>query len=149
MSIQPIQPDESQKNASASTTTQEQTRTPEKQIINEHISPHRISPCPLSNENIISLKPPKSPTSSPSRAGKTSPKTGSCSKTLFTSSNTNEPPSIPSTKRSPTRTGIMSRLAKHSQNTKRNNLLLNALPTETTNNPNEIPQIHVQTYPAN
>ncbi len=91
------------------------------------------------NDNILSRKPPKSPTSSPNRAGKTSPNNGSCSKVLFTN---NDSTSIAPTKRSPTRTGIMSRLTKNSQNNKRNNnILLNALPIELTNSPTE--SIHI------
>jgi hypothetical protein len=41
------------------------------------------------------------------------------------------------TKRSPTRTGIMSRLTKNSHNNKRNNILVNGLPNELKNNPTE------------
>jgi hypothetical protein len=82
----------------------------------------------------MSRKPPKSPTSSPNRVGKTSPNNGSCSKVLFDNNNNNDSSSIIPTKRSPTRTGIMSRLTKNSHNNKRNNILLNALPIEPTNN---------------
>ena len=118
--------------------------TPEKQIVNrtpsfssiqfgcifQSQSNERISPGKTTNDNIVSRKPPKSPTSSPNRAGKTSPNNGSCNKVLFAN---NDP-----TKRSPTRTGIMSRLAKNSQNNKRNNnILLNALPIELTHSPTE------------
>jgi len=91
----------------------------------EHVSPHLTT-----NENIIRRKPPKSPTSSPIRACKTSPNDGSCHKVLF---DNNDLSSIVPTKRSPTRTGIMSRLTKNCHNNKRNNILVNEL----TNNPTE------------
>jgi hypothetical protein len=94
----------------------------------------KISPHLITNDNILSLKPPKSPSSSPNRVGKTSPNNGSCSKVLFANNDTS---SMAPTKRSPTRTGIMSRLAKNSQNNKRNNILLNALPIELTNSPTD------------
>ena len=112
--------------------------TPEKPIqikSDERISPGKISPHLTTNENILSRKPPKSPTSSPNRVGKTSPNNGSCTKVLFAN---NEQTSIAPAKRSPTRTGIMSRLTKNSQNkTRSNNILLNALPIEKTNSPPE------------
>jgi len=92
----------------------------------DHISPHLTT-----NENIIRRKPPKSPTSSPIRAGKTSPNNESCSKVLF--DNNIDSSSMVPTKRSPTRTGIMSRLTKNSHNNKRNNILVNGLPTEPIN----------------
>lgn len=99
----------------------------------------RISPHFTTNDNIISRKPPKSPTSSPIQTGKTSPNIDSCSKVLFTNTN-HDSSSMVTRKRSPSpkRTGIMSRLAKNSQNNKRNNILLNALPIEITNNPTEV-----------
>ena len=100
----------------------------------ERISSLQVSPHLTTNENILRRKPPKSPSSSPNRAGKTSPNNGSCSKVLFAN---NEAPTTASTKRSPTRTGIMSRLAKNSQNNKRNNILLNALPIDLSNSPTE------------
>jgi hypothetical protein len=86
------------------------------------------------NDNIITRKPPKSPTSSPNRTDKTSPNNGSCSKVLFTN---NDSSSIIPKKRSPTRTGIMSRLTTNSHHNKRNNILLNALPIELTHSPTE------------
>jgi hypothetical protein len=94
-------------------------------------SDDHISPNLTTNENIIRRKPPKSPTSSPIRAGKTSPNNESCSKVLF--DNNIDSSSMVPTKRSPTRTGIMSRLTKNSHNNKRNNILVNGLPTEPIN----------------
>lgn len=90
------------------------------------------------NENIISRKPPKSPTSSPSHSGKTSPHNGSCTKVLFDNNNSNDSSAILPTKRSPIRTGIMSRLTKHSHNNNNNNKRIIApLPIESTNSPTE------------
>lgn len=105
---------------------------------NEHISPLRISSHVTTTDQIISRKPPKSPSSSPGRLGKTSPKNGTCSKVLFSNNDTT---TTAPTKRSPTRTGIMSRLAKNSQHHKRNNVLVNALPIESTTSPTEINQV--------
>ncbi|CAF2712593.1 unnamed protein product [Rotaria sp. Silwood2] len=111
--------------------------TPEKNTTksDEHISPLKISPHLTVNDNIISRKPPKSPTSSPNRTDKTSPNNKSCSKTLFThNNNNNDSSTVITTKRSPTRTGVMSRLAKSPHRIKRNNILTNPLPIEISNN---------------
>ena len=86
-------------------------------------------------ENIISRKPPKSPTSSPGRADKLSSNHESCSKVLFTNSNhPADVPSIRTAKRSPTRTGIMSRLAKSPYRIQRLNN--NVLPSENVSSAN-------------
>lgn len=85
-------------------------------------------------EHIISRKPPRSPTSSPIHSGKVSPSHGSCMKTLFTNTNHQgeTAATIRTAKRSPTRTGIMSRLTKSPYRVKRtNNALIAALPSET------------------
>jgi len=88
------------------------------------------------NDNTISHKPPISPTSSPSRTEKKSSHSGSSSKVLF-DNNTNDSSSSVITKRSPTRTGIMSRLTKSSYKLKQNNIPLNAFPIEQSNSPME------------
>ena len=85
-----------------------------------------------SSDNTKSRKPPISPSSSPNHSEKTT-NTESCTKILF-ANNSNVPSS---TKRSPTRTGIMSRLAKSPHKIKRNNVLLNALPINLTPSPTE------------
>jgi hypothetical protein len=86
-----------------------------------------------SSENIIRLKPPISPTSSPNRNEKpTTTDNESCSKVLFSNDS-----STTTTKRSPTRAGIMSRFAKSPHRIKRNNALLNALPIDLTPTPTE------------
>ncbi|CAF0769438.1 unnamed protein product [Rotaria sordida] len=113
--------------------------TPEKNMTksDEHISPLKISPNLTVNDNIISHKPPKSPTTSPSRTDKTSPNNKSCSKVLFThnnNNNNNDSSTVITTNRSPTRTGVMSRLANSSHRIKRNNILTNPLPIEISNN---------------
>ncbi len=77
-------------------------------------------------------------TSSPSHSNHTNSSdkitnNGSCSKVLFS----NDSSSTNSTKRSPTRAGIMSRLIKSPHKIKRNNVLLNALPIDLTPSPTE------------
>ncbi len=88
------------------------------------------------NDNTISHKPPISPTSSPSRTEKKSSNSSSSSKVLF-DNNTNDSSSSVITKRSPSRTGIMSRLTKSSYKLKQNNVPLNAFPMELSNSPME------------
>lgn len=84
--------------------------------------------------NFIRRKPPRSPTSSPShQSDKSSPSSGSCNKVLFI----NDAASASTAKQSPTKTGIMSRLIKHTHKVKRNNVLLNALPINLTPSPTD------------
>jgi hypothetical protein len=97
-----------------------------------------------SSENIVRFKPPKSPTSSPNRNEKSTTTTNeSCNQVLFSND------SSTTTKRSPTRTGIMSRFAKSPHRIKRNNVLLNALPINLTPNSTETQSDHilVQQFP--
>ncbi len=96
-----------------------------------------------SSESIIRLKPPKSPTSSPTHNEKPTTTTtdDSCNKVLFSND------SSTTTKRSPTRTGIMSRLAKSPHRIKRNNALLNALPIDLTPSPTETQNDHILAQP--
>lgn len=83
--------------------------------MNEHLSPHTVSPC--YGNSIISRKPPKSPTSSPSRSDRVS----SCNKVLFTNQTpVSDVVIVRTAKRSPTRLGIMSRLTKSPFHTKQN-----------------------------
>ena len=81
-----------------------------------------------SSESIVRLKPPKSPTSSPTHNERPTTTTDDSSTT---------------TKRSPTRTGIMSRFAKSPHRIKRNNALLNALPIDLTPSPAETQNDHI------
>ncbi|CAF4267417.1 unnamed protein product [Rotaria socialis] len=117
--------------------------TPEKKMTksNEQISPFKISPHPTANDNnIITLKPPKSPSSSPGRTDKTSPNSNrSCSKVLFDHTNNSDASTtVITTKRSPTRIGIMSRLAKSPHRLQRNHILTNHSPVELNNNPTDV-----------
>ena len=75
---------------------------------------------------MIESKPPKSPTLSPKRNDRARTSNGSCNKILF-ANNSNDSSSTNTTKHSPTRTGIMSSLAKNPHRIKSNNVLLNAL----------------------
>ncbi|CAF4803214.1 unnamed protein product, partial [Rotaria sp. Silwood2] len=79
--------------------------------------------------------PPNSPGSSPNHSDKITTNNESCSKILFTN-NSDDTSSTTTTKRSPTRTGIMSRLAKSPHRIKRN-VLLNALTINQTSSPTE------------
>ncbi|CAF3094377.1 unnamed protein product [Rotaria sp. Silwood2] len=105
----------------------------------ELISPVTSSPSHSnhinSNDNIMNRKPPKSPGSSPNHSDKITTNNESCSKILFTN-NSDDTSSTTTTKRSPTRTGIMSRLAKSPHRIKRN-VLLNALTINQTSSPTE------------
>ena len=84
--------------------------------------------------NFIRRKPPRSPNSSPShQSDKSSPSNDSCNKVLFI----NDATSTSTAKQSPTKTGIMSRLIKHTHRVKRNNVLLNALPINLTPSPTD------------
>ncbi|CAF3940857.1 unnamed protein product, partial [Rotaria magnacalcarata] len=117
--------------------------TPERKMTksNEQISPFKISPHRTTNDNnIITLKPPKSPSSSPGRTDKTSPNSNrSCSKVLFDHTNNSEASTtVITTKRSPTRIGIMSRLAKSPHRLQRNHIITNHSPVELNNNPTDV-----------
>ena len=108
---------------------------------NENISPFKTSPYLTASNNIVSHKPPKSPTSSPKETDKASPNNRSCSKALFAHSNNNDNNNSSSnltTKCSPVRTGVMSRLVKNSYRTKQNNILLSPVLSEQSNNAMEL-----------
>ena len=107
--------------------------------VDDQFSPLGTSPLSSTptylHEHLISRKPPRSPTSSPSHSGKVSPNPSSCNKMLFSNAHqqaeTTTTTTIRTAKRSPTRTGIMSRLVKSPHRGKRtNNALLAALPIE-------------------
>ncbi|CAF0920908.1 unnamed protein product [Adineta ricciae] len=95
---------------------------PERETIvsDEHDSSIKTSPHITRNDYTVTGKPPISPTSSPSRMEKKSPSRE------FSSA---------ATKRSPIRSGIMSRLTRSSNKVKHN--LLNVLPMERSNSPTE------------
>ncbi len=89
-----------------------------------------------SSDHSIHRRPPKSSGSSPNDNEKTTESTTeSCTKVLF--ANDSSSITTTTTKRSPTRTGIMSRFAKSPHRIKRNNVLLNALPMNPTSSPTE------------
>ncbi|CAF3743149.1 unnamed protein product [Rotaria sp. Silwood1] len=118
--------------------------TPDKKTKNseELISPVSSNPSPSNHtnsndNNIINRKPPKSSDSSPNHSDKTitTINNKSCNKILFPN-NSDDTSSTTTTKRSPTRTGIMSRLTKSPYRLKRN-VLLNALAINQTSSPIE------------
>lgn len=105
----------------------------------ELISPVTSSPSHSnrtnSSDHSTHRRPPKSSGSSPNDNEKTTESTTEpCTKVLFANDSSS---TTTTTKRSPTRTGIMSRFAKSPHRIKRNNVLLNALPMNPTSSPTE------------